>query len=340
MKKLFCNALTTFFLIGLLFPLSLSAQKSLNGAGASFPYPVYQTWAYKYYKENKIKINYQSIGSGGGIRQVTSRTVDFGASDAPLEPEAVEENKLLQFPAIIGGVVPAINIEGIEKGELKLSGELLASIFLGDIKKWNDKRIASLNKGIKLPDAEITVVHRADGSGTTAIFSSYLSAVSDKWRKEVGSGKALNWKTGIGGKGNEGVANYIKRLDNSIGYVEYAYVTQNNLNYIRLKNKSGNFVEPSFESFKEAASKVSWDINKHFYNYIIDVEGENSWPIVGASFILLPREKKDMNKNVVKFYDWAFKNGDKLAMQLDYVPLPDNLKEMIRKYWKKYDLID
>lgn len=336
MKK-FILLLLSFF-IG--FNIPVYAQKTLNGAGATFPFPVYQSWAYQYYKDKKFKVNYQSIGSGGGIRQITSRTVDFGASDDPMRPVDVEKEKLIQFPVIIGGVVPVLNLPEVKSGELVLTGEVLGDIFLGKIKKWNNKAITDLNKGLKLPDAEITVVHRADGSGTTAIFSGYLSAVNENWKSKVGTGKALNWPVGFGGKGNEGVANFVNRMDNSIGYVEFAYVKQSKMKYAKLINKAGKIVDPSIETFKAAADGVNWEAEKHFYNFIINASGDNAWPIAGASFILLARENTETNKRVIDFFDWAFKNGDNLAQQLEYVPLTNNLKQTVRGYWSSYHIFD
>jgi phosphate transport system substrate-binding protein len=326
------------FLFGLVFMFNLSnaqAKDTLTGAGATFPYPVYSAWAHDYYKATGIKLNYQAIGSGGGIRQISSRVVDFGASDAPLKPTKLNEKKLLQFPAVIGGVVPIINIKGIEPGKLKLTGKVLAEIFLGDIKKWNDKRITDINKNINLPDAEISVVHRSDGSGTTAIFTTYLSAVSPEWKTKIGHGKAVKWPVGLGGKGNPGVANYVKRVKNSIGYVEFAYATENKLAYIVLKNKAGKFTNPSFEAFQSAAKYAKWDKNKGYYLWLVNADGAKSWPIAGATFILLAKEKTKSNIKTVKFYDWAFKNGDATAKKLIYVPLPKSLKDDIRSYWRE-----
>jgi phosphate transport system substrate-binding protein len=314
--------------------LSVQAAETLNGAGATFPYPVYSAWAFDYQKTSGVRLNYQSIGSGGGIRQVTDRTVDFGASDAPLEPEALGKSKLLQFPAVIGGVAPVINIAGIQQGQLKLDSDTLCSIFIGNIKKWNDPKIAALNNGIKLSDADITIIHRSDGSGTTAIFTTYLSEICSDWKTKVGSGTSVNWPVGMGGKGNEGVSNYIERVKNSIGYVEFAYAKQNNLVHISLKNKAGKFVEPSHESFQAAAATGDFKADKHFYHWLTNAPGIGAWPIAGATFILLPIEKIDGNKNVVKFYDWAFKNGDETATKLVYIPLPNELKDKIRVYWK------
>jgi phosphate transport system substrate-binding protein len=313
---------------------AVAAAETLNGAGATFPYPVYSAWAYDYNKVTGVRLNYQSIGSGGGQRQITERTVDFGASDAPLEPEKLDELKLYQFPAVIGGVVPVVNIPGIKAGQLKLDSDTLCNVLLGKIKFWDDGELKALNSSLKLPHDEITVVHRSDGSGTTAIFTTYLSGVCPEWKERVGSGKAVKWPTGIGGKGNEGVANYVKRVKNSIGYVEFAYAEQNKLSYVLLKNSAGNFVEPSFDNFKDAAATGDFDPRKHFYLWLTDAPGKNAWPIAGATFILLAREKTEANKKVVKFFDWAFKNGDATAEKLIYVPLPDSLKDKIRAYWK------
>ena len=329
-KKIFMS------LVGVMFfaTFAFSGNKIINGAGATFPYPVYSAWAYSYYKVTGYKFNYQSIGSGGGIRQIKSRTVDFGASDAPLTPEKQKEYRLLQFPAVIGGVVPIVHVKGIKDGELKITPNVLAEIFLGSVKKWNDPAIKELNPNLNLPNASITVVHRSDGSGTTAIFTSYLNSVSPDWASKVGKGKSVNWPVGIGGKGNEGVANYVKRIKSSIGYVEFAYAKKNRLTYIKLQNMVGYFVSPSFEAFKSAAAYAKWDKNKGYYLWLVNAPGKNSWPIAGATFILLPVEKKESNKKVVKFYDWSFKNGDKIAEKLIYVPLPKSLKDDIRSYWK------
>lgn len=312
-----------------------SQRKVINGAGATFPYPVYSAWASKYYEETGIKLNYQSIGSGGGIRQIKNRTVDFGASDAPLPPEKLEKYKLYQYPAIIGGVVPVVNIPNVKKGQLKLDSETLCNIFLGKIKYWDNQSLKAINPDINLPHEKITVVHRSDGSGTTAIFTTYLAEVCPEWKENVGAGKAVKWPVGIGGKGNEGVANYVKKTKYSIGYVEFAYAKQNDLSYTKLKNKAGNFVEPSVETFKDAGATADFDPNKHFYLWMVNAPGEKAWPIAGASFILLAREKTEANKLVNSFYKWSFENGDKIAEKLDYVPLPKELKEKIYKYWEE-----
>jgi phosphate transport system substrate-binding protein len=312
----------------------LHAEEMLNGAGATFPYPVYSAWANEYNKITGLKLNYQSIGSGGGIKQITERTVDFGASDKPLNPEELAKANLLQFPAVIGGVVPVINIPGIKAGELKLDSEAVCKIYMGEIKNWSDPKIKELNPKLNLPTSEITVVHRSDGSGTTAIFTDYLSDVCPAWKEKVGTGTSVSWPVGIGGKGNEGVANYVQQQKNSIGYVEFAYAKQNSLSHTILKNQAGTFVEPSFESFEDAAATASFDPAKHFYLWLNNAPGKKAWPIAGATFILLAKEKKDSNMKVVKFYDWAFKNGDNKAKELVYVPLPKSLKTKVQEYWR------
>lgn len=311
-----------------------NAGEMLNGAGASFPYPVYSAWGYQYNKDTGVRLNYQSIGSGGGQRQIASRTVEFGASDAPLKPARLKKDNLLQFPAVIGGVVPVINMKGVKKGAVKLDSATLCKVFLGEVTNWNDEAITGLNKGVKLPNKKITVVRRSDGSGTTAIFTSYMAGVCKEWKDKVGAGKAVKWPVGIGGKGNEGVANYVKRVNGSIGYVEFAYAKQNNLNYVKLKNASGSYVEPSFDTFKAAAASGNFNAADDFYLWLVNSPGKDAWPIAGATFILLAKEKKETNKKVVKFYDWAFDNGDETAMNLVYVPLPASLKAEIRAYWK------
>ncbi|MBI5074259.1 MAG: phosphate ABC transporter substrate-binding protein PstS [Nitrospirae bacterium] len=312
----------------------VEAAETLNGAGATFPYPVYSAWAFDYNKITGVQLNYQSIGSGGGVRQITERTVHFGASDDPLKPEQLQKDRLLQFPAVIGGVVPVANLDGINPGQLKLDSDTLCKIFLGEIKTWDAAAVQKLNPGLKLPQGEITVVYRSDGSGTTAIFTHYLAEACPDWKNKVGEGKAVKFPIGIGGKGNEGVANYVKRTRNAVGYVEFAYAKQNKLDYAQLKNKAGNFVEPGFASFEDAAETGDFDAKKDFHLWLTNAPGKGSWPIAGATFILLAKEKTDTNKNVVKFFDWAFKNGDNKAKELVYVPLPKSLKEKIKAYWK------
>ena len=331
MKRIVTIALV---LIGLLSFNLAQAEEMLNGAGATFPYPVYSAWANEYNKITGMKLNYQSIGSGGGIKQITERTVDFGASDKPLKPEELAKDNLLQFPAVIGGVVPVVNLAGIKAGELRLDSETVCKIYMGEIKNWNDPKIKGLNPKLNLPSSEITVVHRSDGSGTTAIFTDYLSDVCPAWKEKVGAGTSVSWPAGIGGKGNEGVTNYVQQQANSIGYVEFAYAKQNNLTHTVLKNHAGTFVEPSFESFEDAAATASFDPKKDFYLWLNDAPGKKAWPIAGATFILLAKEKKDSNIKVVKFYDWAFKNGDTKAKELIYVPLPKSLKDKVAGYWK------
>jgi len=308
----------------------------ITGAGATFPYPIYAKWAEAYKAQTGTGMNYQSIGSGGGIKQIQAKTVDFGATDAPLNESELGLAGLTQFPAVIGGVVPVINVEGITPGQLKLDSQVLADIFLGKITKWNDPRIAADNAGVSLPNDAITVVHRADGSGTTFIFTTYLSQVSADWKRSVGGDKAVAWPVGTGGKGNEGVASYVQHIKNSIGYVEYAYALQNKMNFTQVKNRDGQFVKPDDDSFKAAAANAKWDASKGFYEILTNEPGKGSWPITGATFILVYKnaEKADNAKEVLKFFDWAFTNGDKLASNLDYVPLPASLKALIHDAWK------
>lgn len=306
----------------------------INGAGASFPYIIYANWATEYHKLTGIKINYQSIGSGGGIRQIIEKTVDFGATDKPLTPEEVEKNNLLQFPTVIGAVVPVVNIPELKDKSLVLDGKTLCYIYLGKIKKFNAEEIKRLNPDLVLPDKEILVIYRSDASGTTAIFTHYLSQVCSEWKKEVGFGTSVSWKTGIGAKGNEGVSNYVKKTPYTLGYVEYAYAVQNKLNIVQLKNAKGNVVTPSIESIKEAAKTADLNPEKHFYTWLTNAPGEKAWPITGITYILLSKEKKDINKEIVKFFEWAFKNGDEIAIKLTYVPLPQEVKDKVYKYWE------
>ncbi len=309
--------------------------ESLDGAGASFPFPVYSQWAYSYEKEKGLKLNYQSIGSGGGIAQIKARTVDFGASDAPLTREELDEAGLVQFPLIMGGVVPVINIAGIGAGQLKLSGSTLADIYLGNIKKWNEDPIRKDNPELALPDKEITVVHRADGSGTTWIFTNYLDKVSAGWHQKVGTDKAVEWPVGVGGKGNEGVAQYVQKIDGAIGYVEYAYALNNEIAHAALGNRTGAFVEPTQKSFQAAAANASWKDAPGFYMVLTDQPGEGSWPITGASFILLHADQKDAARAaaMLEFFAWCFENGDEAAAALHYVPMPDNVVKLVKDEW-------
>ena len=315
--------------------LSMSTQAAeVTGAGASFPAPIYAKWADAYQKATSNKINYQSIGSGGGIKQITAKTVDFGASDMPLSPEALNKDGLVQFPTVIGGVVPVVNLADIKPGQLKLTGAVLADIYLGKILKWNDKALAELNPGLKLPDQDIGVVRRADGSGTTFIFSNYLSKVSPEWKQKVGEGTAVQWPVGLGGKGNEGVSAFVMRLPGSIGYVEYAYAKQNKMTHAILKNAAGNFVAPDDLAFKAAAANADWT-KSAFAEILTEQSAKEAWPITGATFILMHKleDKPAQASEALKFFEWSYKNGGKLAEELDYVALPDSLIKLIHASW-------
>jgi phosphate transport system substrate-binding protein len=331
MKTIFRLAM---ILILILCAAAVWAAETLNGAGASFPYPVYSAWSFDYNKATGVQLNYQSIGSGGGIRQISERTVEFGASDAPQTPEFLQKNNLMQFPAVMGGVVAVVNIAGVKAGQMNLDSDAVCKIYLGEIKFWDDAKIKSMNSKIKLPHKEITVVHRSDGSGTTAIFTTYLSEACPAWKEKVGAGTSVKFPVGIGGKGNEGVSNYVQRTNDSIGYVEFAYAEQNKLSYTLLKNPAGNFVEPSFKTFEDAAATGDFEPKKDFYLWLVNAKGKNAWPIAGATFILLAKDKKDANMKTVKFFDWAFMHGDAKAKELVYIPLPKSLKDKIRAYWK------
>ena len=312
---------------------SVAAAQGVTGAGASFPAPLYAKWADAYNKATGIKINYQSVGSSAGLKQIRGKTVDFGASDAPLTDEELAKDGLLQFPMVIGGVVPVVNIAGIAPGQLKLSGKVLGDIYLGKVAKWSDPALAALNPGLKLPDAAIAVVRRADGSGTSFIFTNYLSKVNPQWKEQVGEGTAVKWPTGTGGKGNEGVATFVTRLPNSIGYVEYAYVKQNKMTYAQLANAAGAYVSPDDQTFKAAAAGADW--NKSFHQVLTDQPGKNAWPLTGATFILMHKaqDKPEQAMHSLKFFDWAYGGGDSMAVDLDYVPLPDSVKALVRKQW-------
>ena len=313
-----------------------ASAAEITGAGATFPYPVYAKWADAYKKATGTAVNYQSIGSGGGIKQITAKTVDFGASDKPLTPKALAKDGLIQFPAIMGGVVPVYNIQGVPSGAIRLTGAMLADIYLGKIKLWNDPAIAALNPDAKLPRQAISVVHRSDGSGTTFLFSNYLSKISPAWKSSVGEGTSLKWPVGVGGKGNEGVANYVARIGGSIGYVEYAYAKQNKLSHALMGNRNGNFVAPSDVSFKAAAAGADWAHAAGMYLILTDQPGRESWPMTGASFILMHRKqaKPENARQVLKFFEWSFKNGGKMADALDYVPMPDAVVKLIKADWK------
>ena len=319
-----------------LFAVTSVQAVDITGAGATFPFPIYAKWAEAYKAKTGVAMNYQSIGSGGGIKQIQSKTVDFGASDMPLKPEELDKSGLVQFPAIIGGVVPIVNLDGIKPGELKLTGALLADIYLGKLKKWNDKAIADANPGVKLPDENITVVRRSDGSGTSFLFTTYLSGVSPEWKEKVGASTAVAWPEGVGGKGNEGVASYVQRIKGAIGYVEYAYAKNNKMTFTQLQSKDGPFVLPDDASFQAAAANADWKSAPGYYQVLTAQPGKNSWPITGASFILIykTQEKPESAHEVLKFFDWSFKNGQKLAQELDYVPLPAALTAQIADTWK------
>jgi len=308
----------------------------LTGAGATFPYPIYAKWADAYKKQTGVGLNYQSIGSGGGIKQITAKTVQFGASDMPLTAEKLSADGLMQFPTVMGAVVPVYNIKGIAAGAITITGQQLAEIYLGKIKRWNDASLQSANPGVNLPDQAISVVHRSDGSGTTFIFSNYLSKVSPEWKSAVGEGTSLQWPTGVGGKGNEGVANYVARIDGAIGYVEYAYAKQNKLTFARMKNRDGHVVSPSQDSVKAAAAGADWSNAPGMYMILTDAPGQASWPIAGATFILMHvmQQNPAEAKEVLKFFDWAYANGDAMASDLDYVPMPDSVVALIKAAWK------
>jgi phosphate transport system substrate-binding protein len=311
------------------------AAATINGAGATFPYPVYGQWAWLYNKETGVKLNYQSIGSGGGIKQIQAKTVDFGASDAPLQADELDKSGLLQFPMIMGGVVPVVNIPGIEAGKLKLSGATLANIFLGKINKWNDAALVKENPSLALPDTAITVVYRADGSGTTWIFTNYLSKISKVWQDSIGNAKAVKWPAGVGGKGNEGVSAYVQRIKGSIGYVEYAYALQNKLAYSLLQNQAGKYVAPTSATFQAAAANADWAKAEGFYLVLTDQPGDESWPITGASFILVHKEQANAAtaKAVLSFFDWCYRKGGGTAEKLDYVPMPEKVVSLVEKAW-------
>ncbi|QEO26888.1 phosphate ABC transporter substrate-binding protein PstS [Xanthomonas translucens pv. undulosa] len=307
----------------------------VTGAGASFIYPVMSKWSADYNTATGKKVNYQSIGSGGGIAQIKAATVDFGSSDAPLKPDELAASGLAQFPSVIGGVVPVVNVQGIAPGALKLDGKTLADIFLGKVKTWNDPAIVALNPGAKLPDAKITVVHRSDGSGTSFNFTNYLSKVNPDWKSKVGEGTAVQWPVGIGGKGNEGVAAYVKQIKGGIGYVELSYALQNKMAYTAMKNAAGKFVQPSDESFAAAAASADWANAKDFYLVMTNAPGEAAWPITATNFILVHKQPKNpaSAKATKDFFKWVYANGDAQAKQLDYVPLPDALVKQIDAYW-------
>jgi len=333
MTTIFKQAMLGLAAAALLGGAGLASAQNVTGAGASFPAPVYAKWAADYNKATGIKINYQSVGSGAGIRQIDAKTVDFGASDMPLTDEVLAKKGQIQFPTVMGSVTPVVNIKGIAPGQLKLTGTVLADIYLGKITKWNDKAITALNPGVSLPDAAIAPVRRADGSGTTFGFTNYLSQISPEWKEKVGEGTAVNWPVGAGGKGNEGVAAFVGRLPNSIGYVEFAYAKQNKMSHTQLQNRDGVFVQPGDDSVKAAAAGADWD--KSFYQILGNKPGKNAWPIASATFILMHKvqDKPENAAQTLKFFSWVYQNGDKTAADLEYVPMPAVVKAAIEKSW-------
>jgi len=323
--------------LGIASVLGVNAAQAaeVTGAGASFVFPLMSKWSADYNAATQNKINYQSIGSSGGIAQIKAGTVDFGSSDKPLDSKELAEAGLIQFPSVIGGVVPVVNVAGIDAGKLKLTGPLLADIFLGKVTKWNDPAIASINDGLSLPDGKITIVHRSDGSGTTFNFVNYLSKVSTEWKSSVGEGTSVQWPAGLGGKGNEGVAAYVKQVKNAIGYVELSYALQNKMSYTLMQNADGTFVTPSAESFAAAAASADWKNATDFSLVITNAPGAGSWPITATNFILMHAQAKDADraKAAREFFSWAYQDGKTQASALDYVPLPDSLVEQIKAYW-------
>ncbi|WP_310118727.1 phosphate ABC transporter substrate-binding protein PstS [Azospirillum sp. BE72] len=318
-------------------PLSVASAADISGAGATFPYPIYAKWADAYKKETGTGLNYQSIGSGGGIKQIKAKTVTFGASDMPLKPEELEQAGLIQFPMIMGGVVPVVNLKGLKSGEVKLSGTVLANIYMGEVTKWNDPQIKALNPNVNLPNTAIAPVYRSDGSGTNFLFTDYLSKTSPKFKTQIGANTSVQWPAGIGAKGNEGVANMVKQTDGSIGYVEYAYAKQNNITYLGLQNKDGKTVVPKIEAFQAAAANADWANSKGYYVILTDEPGAESWPITGASFILMYKNPQDVatSAEALKFFDWAYKSGAKMATDLDYVPMPEAVVSLVQKTWSQ-----
>src|SRR5215831_9367762 len=316
---------------------TLAQAATMSGAGATFPAPVYAKWAEAYKGETGNSLNYQAIGSGGGIKQINANTVDFGASDKPLKPDDLAAGGLVMFPTVVGGVVPVVNLPGIASGQIKLTGAQLADIYRGVIKRWNDPLLTKTNPGVALPNLPITVVHRSDGSGTTFLFTSYLTMKAAHWASEVGANDSVSWPVGLGGKGNDGVAAFVKQTPGAIGYVEYAYAKQNAMTYALMQNKSGAFVNPDAKNFAAAAANAKWQSAPGFYLLLLDQPGADAWPITGATFILMHTKQTDAAKakEVLDFFDWCYKNGDAAAGQLDYVPLPAAVKDLIRKSWGK-----
>ncbi|KJC43537.1 phosphate ABC transporter substrate-binding protein [Bradyrhizobium sp. LTSP849] len=329
------NFIKTIVAAGLVAASTSAFAADITGAGATFPFPIYSKWADAYKKETGNGLNYQSIGSGGGIKQIQAKTVTFGATDAPLKAEQLEKDGLAQWPMVMGAIVPVVNIEGIKAGELVFDGETLASVYLGKITKWDDPAIKKLNPNLKLPSEAITVVRRSDGSGTTFNFTNYLAKASADWKSKVGEGTAVEWPVGVGAKGNEGVSGNISQTKNSIGYVEYAYAKQNKLTYTALVNKGGKTVQPTVEAFQAAASNADWAKAPGYYVILTDQPGDKSWPITAATFILMHKDATDKasSQEAIKFFRWAFKNGGKAAEELDYIPMPDSVVQLIEKTW-------
>ena len=324
-------------MVALALTSTVVSAADITGAGATFPYPIYSKWSEAYKAATGIGLNYQSIGSGGGIKQIKAKIVDFGASDMPLKQEELDKEGLMQFPAIIGGVVPIVNIDGVAAGQLKLSSEVIADIYLGKVTKWDHPSITAINPGLKLPNANISVVHRSDGSGTTFIWTNWLSKTNQEWADKVKDGTAVKWPMGVGGKGNEGVSAVVQQLKNSIGYVEYAYAKKNKIPHAQVKNRDGNFVQPSDDTFKAAAANADWANAPGFYLLLTDQKGKDAWPITGASFIVMHRQQTDVltGRAILKFFDWSYKNGAKMSEDLEYVHLPQSVIKLVQDNWKK-----
>ena len=323
-------------MVALALTSTVVSAADITGAGATFPYPIYSKWSEAYKAATGIGLNYQSIGSGGGIKQIKAKIVDFGASDMPLKQEELDKEGLMQFPAIIGGVVPVVNIDGVAAGQLKLSSEVIADIYLGKVTKWDHPSITAINPGLKLPNANISVVHRSDGSGTTFIWTNWLSKTNQEWADKVKDVTAVKWPIGEGGKGNEGVSAVVQQLKNSIGYVEYAYAKKNKIPHAQVKNRDGNFVQPSDDTFKAAAANADWANAPGFYLLLTDQKGKDAWPITGASFIVMHRQQADVltGRAILKFFDWSYKNGAKMSEDLEYVHLPQSVIKLVNEKWK------
>lgn len=338
MKKMLKSAVTALITVSALASLA----ETINGAGASFPAPVYRVWTYNYKQASKVKVNYQSVGSGAGINQIKSQTVDFGASDKPLKKSVLDKFGLMQFPMLMGGVVVVINVPGIKDNQLKLDGETLADIFSGKIRKWNDPRLKKMNPKVNLPDLPVTVVHRSDGSGTTWIFTNYLCKVSSNWKKTIGNGKSVKWPVGIGGQKNPGVGNNVKRINGSIGYIEYTYAVESKLASVQLKNKAGKFIKANIKSFQAAGANADWKNAPGYYMVLTDQPGNASWPITGVTYILIYKKQTDMAKakSMLKYFEWCYKQGAAVATRLQYVPIPKSVVSMVEKAWENEVNVD